>query len=257
MKTINKKNIVNLSKFLSLVLRHKPEEIGVTLDENGWCSVEELLQKIQIKQTSCTMEVLEYVVDTNPKQRFAFNESKTMIRANQGHSIEIDLNIEPQVPPEILYHGTTKNVLDSVIKEGLKKIQRHHVHLTTNVHTTLEVARRYGEPVLLQINTEAMHKAGHIFYCTANNVWLAESVPPEYITIQETNTENRILNGKNVQLSKKELAKQTLEILNNRYYQYNTQTIDISVSLEKCLSNTHTYSPDELVELLNRRVSAN
>jgi putative RNA 2'-phosphotransferase len=172
-----------ISKLMSLVLRHKPETIGLQLNENGWANVQELILKINNTGTHVNFDVICAVVDTNDKKRFSFNEDKTMIRANQGHSIDVDLDLKPVTPPKILYHGTAEKFIESIFKEGLKKQQRQHVHLSLQKETAKAVGARHGKPVILHINATEMSAAGHIFYLSDNGVWLVDAVPVEYITI--------------------------------------------------------------------------
>jgi putative RNA 2'-phosphotransferase len=171
----------HISKFLSLVLRHQPEEIGIQLNENGWVSVGELIERMNAKGIKVDFDTIENVVATNDKKRFAFNEDKTLIRASQGHSIEVELNLVAVAPPDILYHGTTVNYLDSILVTGLKKQNRQHVHLSATVDTAKAVGSRHGRPVILTIDARAMHEAGFQFYLSANKVWLTDSVPVQYI----------------------------------------------------------------------------
>jgi putative RNA 2'-phosphotransferase len=173
----------HISKFMSLVLRHKPETIGLQLDENGWVSVAELIEKLNAKGTTVNIDIINTVVDTNDKKRFAFNEDKTMIRANQGHSIEVELNLKAVTPPDVLYHGTASRFVESILKEGLQKQQRQQVHLSLLQETATAVGSRHGKPVILNINAKAMTEAGFVFYLSDNGVWLVDSVPVEYITV--------------------------------------------------------------------------
>lgn len=173
----------HISKLMSLVLRHKPETIGLQLDENGWANVQELIQKINESGTAVDEATINFVVETNDKKRFAFNEDKTGIRANQGHSIEVELNLKTLQPPDILYHGTTERFLDSILKTGLTKQQRQHVHLSELITTAKAVGARHGKPVILNINAKAMAAAGCLFYLSDNNVWLVDAVSVEYITV--------------------------------------------------------------------------
>ena len=173
----------HISKFMSLVLRHKPEEIGLHLDENGWANVQELIDKINTKGIKADAGMINTIVDTNDKKRFAFNDDKTMIRASQGHSIDVELNLSVVAPPDILYHGTTEKFMESILKEGLKKQQRQHVHLSQHKETAVAVGSRHGKPVVLAIDTKAMVSKGFAFYLSDNNVWLVDSVPLEYITV--------------------------------------------------------------------------
>ncbi|HHB78596.1 MAG TPA: RNA 2'-phosphotransferase [Saprospiraceae bacterium] len=178
---MSKKENIKISKFLSLVLRHKPETIQIQLDENGWVSVSELIEKLNQNREYISFEILKYVVDTNSKKRFAFNEDQTKIRASQGHSLQIDLNYEPINPPKKLYHGTSERFLESILKSGIEKRNRQHVHLSSDIETALKVGQRHGKPVVLDIEAEKMSQNGHKFYLSDNSVWLTEYVPIEYI----------------------------------------------------------------------------
>ncbi|HTE10413.1 MAG TPA: RNA 2'-phosphotransferase [Chitinophagaceae bacterium] len=172
----------HISKLMSLVLRHKPDEIGLQLDENGWAVVQELIEKINAKGIDINAETINNIVATNDKKRFAFNQDKTMIRASQGHSIEVELNLPEAIPPGILYHGTTDRFLESILANGLQKQNRQHVHLSATMETAAAVGSRHGKPVILTINAKSMHDAGYKFYLSANKVWLIDSVPFQYIT---------------------------------------------------------------------------
>ncbi len=175
------KEIIRMSKFLSLILRHEPERVGLRLDNAGWVGVEELLQALNGHGVSLTFEQLQHVVATSDKKRFAFSEDGLRIRASQGHSVEVELGYEPQTPPELLYHGTATRFLDSIRQKGLQRMGRHHVHLQTETATALKVGARHGKPLLLTIRAGEMHRAGHVFYCSANHVWLVDHVPPQFI----------------------------------------------------------------------------
>jgi len=174
---------VKISKFLSLVLRHKPQEIGIQLDAAGWVSVGELLSACQAHGFSIRRDELEEVVRTNDKQRFAFSEDNLMIRASQGHSVEVKLDYQPLTPPEILYHGTATRFLDSIKEQGLIKGKRHHVHLSSDEATAIKVGARHGKAIVLVIESMQMHKDGFIFYQSENGVWLTEKVPTVYLKI--------------------------------------------------------------------------
>lgn len=179
----------NLSKFLSLILRHKPETIGITLDENGWANVEELLQKINKVGRTINFETLEKVVRENDKQRFSFNEDKTKIRANQGHSIQVDVELEQKVPPNFLYHGTIERNANSIAAKGILKGSRLYVHLSADIDTAQKVAtRRKGNPIIYKISALAMHEDGFTFYQSKNGVWLTEFVPPKYFSALTANS---------------------------------------------------------------------
>lgn len=175
------KTIVKLSKFLSLVLRHRPEVIGIQLDPQGWANTDELLAKCKAKGKNINLDTLKEIVAKNDKKRFAFNEDYSQIRASQGHSIQVELGYSPQKPPEVLYHGTTTRFLKSILAKGLIKGKRHHVHLSTKKQTALLVGMRHGKVVLLEVAAKKMQEAGYIFYLSENEVWLTETVPPEYL----------------------------------------------------------------------------
>lgn len=174
--------LVGTSKFLSLVLRHQPEVIGVTLDPQGWVAVDELIARAADKGQVLTRDLIARVVDENDKQRFALSEDGTRIRANQGHSVDVDLALEPQEPPETLYHGTAARNLDSIERAGLRRGQRQYVHLSADPATARAVGQRHGKPVVLRVAAGAMARDGHRFFRSANGVWLAESVPPAYLS---------------------------------------------------------------------------
>jgi putative RNA 2'-phosphotransferase len=178
---MNEKDITHISKLLSLVLRHKPDTIGITLNEQGWTDVDILLQQLNKHGHRVTLSMLQQVVETNTKKRFSFNEDGRRIKANQGHSVEVELALEAKEPPSILYHGTAERSLDSIMKTGLDRRERHHVHLSENKDTAIDVGRRYGKPVLLVIDSNEMYKDGYQFYVTANNVWLTDHVPVKYL----------------------------------------------------------------------------
>lgn len=179
--SISQKQLNKISKFLSFVLRHKPEAIDLTLDSQGWASVAELIEKGSSKIT-LTNNLIKQIVVTNDKQRFLLSEDGQRIRANQGHSIKVDLNLQPQEPPPLLYHGTATRFLNSIKQEGLKLGQRHHVHLSTDVTAAMAVGQRYGKPVILQVASGEMFQAEHEFFLSENGVWLTEHVPPRFIT---------------------------------------------------------------------------
>jgi putative RNA 2'-phosphotransferase len=169
------------SKFLSLILRHKPETIGIQLDENGWANVDELISKINANGKELDFESLENIVLTNDKQRFSFNDDLTMIRANQGHSIEVDLALEPALPPEKLYHGTVAKFLEAIKENGLQKMSRQHVHLSHDISTAQKVGSRRGKPVILTILANEMKEEGFTFFLSENGVWLCDHVPSKFI----------------------------------------------------------------------------
>jgi len=171
----------NISKFLSLVLRHQPEKLNLSLDTAGWTEVNDLLQKLNNKGYEVDRAKLEEVVATNDKQRFAFSKDGTKIRANQGHSIPIALEYAPTKPPAILYHGTALKNKESILQSGITKHKRHHVHLSADKSTATNVGQRHGKPIIFVINTEQMHKDGILFYRSDNGVWLTDEVHPKYL----------------------------------------------------------------------------
>ncbi|HEY4285855.1 MAG TPA: RNA 2'-phosphotransferase [Puia sp.] len=173
-----------ISKFLSLILRHSPETIGLELDEKGWVDVEDLLIRCAKGGKVFSRAELGEVVALNDKQRFAFNEDKTKIRANQGHSVEVELQLETQRPPELLYHGTVDQFLDKIREEGLKKMNRHHVHLSADKMTAEKVGSRRGEAVILVVRSGEMSRDGFEFFLSGNGVWLTELVPERYIDFE-------------------------------------------------------------------------
>jgi putative RNA 2'-phosphotransferase len=172
---------VATSKFLSLVLRHRPDVIGITLDAEGWVSVEVLLAACAQHGRTISREQLDAVVRTNVKQRFTFSADGSRIRANQGHSLPVDLGLAPVEPPELLYHGTVSQFLESIRREGLTRGKRHHVHLSSDIQTATKVGQRRGRPIVLVIESGRMFRDGHTFYQSENGVWLTDAVPPDYL----------------------------------------------------------------------------
>lgn len=171
-----------ISKFMSFVLRHHPEDIKLELDKEGWVAVSKLVEHAnKYGHKDFTVEDVFHVVETNGKKRFALNDDNTMIRANQGHSVEVYLDLPAVTPPEFLYHGTAVRFLESIMKEGLKPMQRHDVHLSFDTKTALSVGQRHGEPCILRVKSLEMFQKGYVFKCTANNVWLAQHVPVEFL----------------------------------------------------------------------------
>ena len=175
------KQNTHLSKLLSYILRHKPSTYEIVLDENGYTNVDELIKKLNAQNKNINFEILQHIVDTNNKKRFAFNDDLTKIRASQGHSVEVELVYTEKQPPEILYHGTVEKFLASIMKDGLQKIQRHHVHLSADKATAIKVGERRGKPIVLEIKAGEMFSAGYKFYLSDNGVWLTDHVPPIFI----------------------------------------------------------------------------
>lgn len=169
------------SKFISLILRHKPETIGITLDEHGWADVSELIEGLN-KTMPFNMEMLEEIVSTDNKQRYSFNDDKTLIRANQGHSIPVDVELKKTVPPEVFYHGIGEKYVTSIDKEGLVPKSRLYVHLSKNEETALNVGKRHGKPVIYKVDAKRMTEDGYEFFLSVNGVWLTKAVPKEYLS---------------------------------------------------------------------------
>lgn len=173
-------SLKSTSKFISLILRHKPETIGITLDDHGWADTKELIEGVN-KTHPLTMEILEEIVRTDEKQRYSFNEDKTRIRANQGHSIPIDADLTETEPPEVLYHGTGEKSVSSIEQQGLKPMSRLYVHLSKDAETARTVGSRHGKPVVYIVLAGEMHRDGYPFFLSANGVWLTREVPVRYL----------------------------------------------------------------------------
>lgn len=175
------KRLVTVSKFLAKYLRHAPEELGLALRQGGWAPVDDLLVAAERRGFPISYDELLEVVETNDKRRFSFDETGDLIRANQGHSVEVDLGLEPAEPPEILYHGTVERVLSPILEQGLIKGRRHHVHLSKDVETARKVGARRGKPIILEVDAARMRRDGYTFFVSTNGVWLTDSVPPAYL----------------------------------------------------------------------------
>ncbi|KLT69532.1 RNA 2'-phosphotransferase [Flavobacterium sp. ABG] len=178
---MDQKIIKGTSKFLSFVLRHSPETIDLKLDENGWANVDELIPQSNKHKVPLDFDLLQVVVATNDKKRFIFNEDKTKIRASQGHSINVELNLNEVVPEGFLFHGTIAACIDSIKETGLQKMSRQHVHLSKDKETAIKVGGRRGKPVILTVDAERMQLEGFKFYLSENGVWLTDEVPARYI----------------------------------------------------------------------------
>jgi len=173
-----KKELQRQSKFLSKILRHDPQSVGIVLSDKGWANVSDILKVLKIKKIE-----LDEIVETNDKKRFEFDQHQLRIRARQGHSIEVDVELQSFIPTDYLYHGTASRFLDSIMKHGLEKQSRNHVHMSDNIQTATNVGSRHGSPVILQIDAVQMHKDGLDFYKSNNGVYLTDNVPTKYITI--------------------------------------------------------------------------
>ena len=179
-----KRDLIGLSKFLSLILRHNPSVIGITLDDNGWVNCDELIAKANNssnKHPKITRSILDEIVATNEKKRFAYNKDGTMIRASQGHSIEVELELEGKEPPEYLYHGTAEKYVYNIKDLGLMRMHRQHVHMNEDPVMSEKVGARHGTPKVLRIRAKEMYLDGENFYLSENNVWLVDFIDPKYI----------------------------------------------------------------------------
>ena len=177
----------NISRYIALLLLHHPEKAGLCLDEHGWVEVEALIQGVRRRYPEFNRAVLDEIVARDSKQRYAYNQDKTCIRANQGHSIPVDVELKQALPPTILYHGTGEKYVESIQKVGLIPKSRLYVHLSTDIQTAIQVGKRHGQPVIYQIDTQQMIHDGFIFYISANHIWLTKAVPVQYLKIIETN----------------------------------------------------------------------
>jgi len=178
---MNRENIKKVSKFLSLLLRHKPETIGLKLDENGWADIDELIEKS--KDIELTRALIDEVVADNDKQRFILEGNR--IRANQGHSIRVDMEFKAVTPPNTLFHGTATRFLESIMETGLSKQKRQYVHLSKDIETATAVGKRHGKVVVLKVDSKRMSEEGYEFYLSENGVWLTDNVPVNYLKEQK------------------------------------------------------------------------
>ena len=183
MKTGNSyKRLQNTSRFISLILRHRPEAVGITIDEHGWADVREMIDGVNKSgKHTLDMEMLEEIVRTDEKQRYSFNEDHTLIRANQGHSIPVDVELEEKIPPDILWHGTGEKYVSSIDAQGLIPKGRLYVHRSADMETARKVGIRHGKPVIYEIDCRRMTEDGYRFFLSANHVWLIREVPARYL----------------------------------------------------------------------------
>lgn len=172
---------VQVSKYLAKHLRHSPDRIGITLESGGWVDVDILIAACTAHGFPLTRAEIEHVVASNDKQRYAFDDTRRRIRANQGHSVDVELDLPKAVPPDVLFHGTVERFLPAIRREGLRPMNRHDVHLSPDAETARRVGARRGKPVILEVDAAAMAADGHVFRVSANGVWLVRSVPPRYI----------------------------------------------------------------------------
>ena len=174
-------DIIRISCYISMLLRHKPEAAGLTLDEHGWAEVDKLLEGVSRHKHPLTMEELEFIVDTDDKKRYSFSEDKALIRANQGHSVPVDVELKECAPPDILWHGTGEKYVESIDRIGLIPKSRLYVHLSSDCRTAAEVGRRHGKSVVYQLDAAGMHRDGYSFYLSENGVWLTKEAPVKYL----------------------------------------------------------------------------
>ena len=176
------KKMLSTSKFISLILRHRPQVIGITLDEHGWADVQELIDGInRVEGHFLDRDTLEVIVRMDEKQRYSFNEDHTLIRANQGHSIPVDVELEETAPPDVLWHGTGEKYVLSIDTQGLLPKSRLYVHLSSDMETARKVGSRHGRPVIYEIDCRKMTRDGYRFFLSANHVWLTKAVPARYL----------------------------------------------------------------------------
>ena len=174
---------IRISRFISLVLRHKPETIGINLDQHGWANVKDLIKGINSKYSPFELKDLERIVAEDEKGRYSFNADKTKIRANQGHSIDVDVELKKTTPPPVLYHGTATRFVDSIRKEGIVPKSRLYVHLSSDLETAIKVGKRHGNAVVFTVNCEQMIADGNEFFLSENRVWLTKFVHPKYLKV--------------------------------------------------------------------------
>ena len=177
--------LVKLGRFISLILRHSPETIGIKLDENGWADVEELIILMNKNRRKIDIDTLKEIVETNNKKRYEFSDDFKKIRACQGHSINVDVELEQAVPPEFLYHGTAVKNIESIKKDGIKKASRQHVHLSSDYNTAYNVGKRHGKPYIIKVLSGKMGKDRKKFYISKNEVWLSDDIETEYLVFEE------------------------------------------------------------------------
>lgn len=182
MQGLQSKNDIETGRFISFILRHHPESVGITLDEHGWADTDILIDRVAEKFTAFSFDDLERIVRENNKQRYSFNDDKTKIRANQGHSVAVNMEFTPVTPPDILYHGTGEKSVESIFAEGIQKMSRQYVHLSADYETAVNVGKRHGKPVVLRIDAKKMFSDGCKFYLSENKVWLTDFVPVKYIS---------------------------------------------------------------------------
>ena len=180
---LSQNRVTKISKYLSYHLRHRPEMLGLELLDGGWVEIKKLLRASEEHKFPIAISELRYVVEYNDKKRFSFDLTGTLIRANQGHSVPVNLQLKPVIPPNILYHGTYLGAVESIKRLGLQKMSRHHVHLSSSCQTAKVIGARRGKPIVFEVDAKAMHQAKFIFYRSENGVWLVDSIPTNYLKL--------------------------------------------------------------------------
>ena len=245
------------SKFLSLVLRHEPQRIGIVLDSAGWTDVAALLTATAAHGTPITRDELVQIVATSDKQRFALSEDGARIRANQGHSVEVELELAPATPPTVLYHGTVDRFVDSIRAQGLIKGERHHVHLSADVETAQKVGGRRGRYAILVVRAGEMAEAGHPFFVSQNGVWLTEHVPVEFIDFSEVQSANPHASGSVSRSTKVKIAKSSLAACDAGFYtNAEGARVEIAAAVEAAKSATRLYALDDALASSVRATTA-
>jgi putative RNA 2'-phosphotransferase len=233
------------SKFLSLILRHEPEKYGITLDAAGWADIDKLLDALHAHDLDLTRAQLDEIVRSSDKQRFAVSGDGTKIRANQGHSVQVELGLPTETPPAVLYHGTVEAVLPPIREQGLVKGQRHHVHLSADMETAKKVGGRRGKPIVLAIKAAEMVAKGHTFQRSANGVWLVDHVPPEFIELDDTVAHHDLVphgGGTVSRQQKVQIAKESLAACEAGFYTNpKGERVELAAAIEEAKAGTGLY----------------
>jgi putative RNA 2'-phosphotransferase len=239
--------VSDASKFLSLLLRHEPERIGIELDTAGWTDIDKLPDALHAHGVELTRAELDKLVQTSDKQRFAISPDGRRIRANQGHSVQVELGLPAERPPDVLYHGTIEAVLPAIRAKGLVKGQRHHVHLSADIATAQKVGARRGKPVVLAIRAAAMVAAGHTFSRSANGVWLVDAVPPEFLELEDTVAHTDLVprgGGSVSRAHKVEIAKSSLAAIDAGFYTNGRgERVELTALVAAAKAGTWMYDP--------------
>lgn len=241
-------SLTEISKYISLILRHKPEVIGITLDEHGWAEVEPLIQGIK-KTKDFNMEMLEQIVETDNKKRYSFNEDKTKIRANQGHSIQVDVELKKKTPPEFLWHGTAEKYVSAIEQQGLLPKSRLYVHLSEDIETASNVGNRHGNVVVYKVLSKKMEEDGYKFYYSKNGVWLIKKVPAEYLQRMSRNEE--FLQILPVEIKKHHNDLRTLRECLIKFKDSGMNKESMLQNLEKLRSRSDSETEDILLDLMD------